>query len=46
MTYADEDVNDEANEIILDQFLEQASMEHQIDNHDILKAQSILGGLS
>ena len=31
----DEDVNDEANEIILDQFLEQASMEHQIDNHFI-----------
>ena len=31
----DEDVNDEANEIILDQFLEQASMEHQTDNHDI-----------
>ena len=30
----DEDVNDEANEIILDQFLEQVSMEHQIDNHD------------
>ena len=35
LTYADEDVNDKANEIILDQFLEQASMEHRIDNHDI-----------
>ena len=35
LTYTDEDVNDEANEIILDQFLEQASIEHQIDNHDI-----------
>ena len=35
MTYADEDVNDEANETILDQFLEQASIEYQIENHDI-----------
>ncbi len=35
MTYTDEDVNDEANAIILDQLLEQTSIVHQIDDHDI-----------
>ena len=35
LRYDDEDVIDKANETILDKFLEQASIEHQIDNHDI-----------
>ena len=42
--YANEDVNDEANEIIQDLFLEQASIERRIDNHAIfLKHRVIVG---
>ena len=44
LTYADEDVIDKANEIILDKFLEQASIEHQIDNHDIIKKYRVFVG--